>query len=148
MNKFLFFTLTLLIPLSLGAHSGNTDSYGCHTCRTNCPKYGLDYGEYHCHASKGLPQPIEPVRSIKSDTGNGVTVPAPEYKTYTPKPAEKVNVSVPAGTTNTSPKVNTSVPIPQTTYQEPAPTRTPSIEVSQPKKEKKNFLSRFFGWLF
>jgi hypothetical protein len=34
------------------AHSGGTDSSGCHTCRTNCPSYGLAYGEYHCHNPK------------------------------------------------------------------------------------------------
>lgn len=43
---FLFFA-----PLSL-AHPGNTDSYGCHTCRTNCPNWSLYYGQYHCHNSK------------------------------------------------------------------------------------------------
>lgn len=31
------------------AHPGRTDSNGCHTCKTNCEKYGLKYGEYHCH---------------------------------------------------------------------------------------------------
>jgi hypothetical protein len=31
------------------AHPGRTDSRGCHTCRTNCEAWGLDYGEYHCH---------------------------------------------------------------------------------------------------
>lgn len=34
------------------AHPGNTDRKGCHTCRTNCPKWGKSYGEYHCHNSK------------------------------------------------------------------------------------------------
>jgi len=35
------------------AHPGRTDSKGCHTCRTNCTeKWGLEYGEYHCHAEK------------------------------------------------------------------------------------------------
>ena len=34
------------------AHPGNTDIYGCHTCRTNCPSWGLSYGEYHCHTPK------------------------------------------------------------------------------------------------
>jgi len=34
------------------AHPGNTDSSGCHTCRTNCPSWGLSYGEYHCHTPK------------------------------------------------------------------------------------------------
>lgn len=30
-------------------HPGRTDRYGCHTCRTNCPSWGLEYGQYHCH---------------------------------------------------------------------------------------------------
>lgn len=34
------------------AHPGNTDAYGCHTCRTNCPSWGYFYGEYHCHTPK------------------------------------------------------------------------------------------------
>lgn len=36
------------------AHPGNTDMYGCHTCRTNCFRWGLSYGEYHCHNVKGI----------------------------------------------------------------------------------------------
>jgi len=61
------------------AHPGRTDSSGCHTCRTNCPSWGLSYGEYHCHRAKALPQPLEP---IKSNLGSpGTTEPAPEYKT-------------------------------------------------------------------
>ena len=31
------------------AHPGRTDSNGGHTCRTNCEKWGLEYGEYHYH---------------------------------------------------------------------------------------------------
>jgi predicted DNA-binding protein YlxM (UPF0122 family) len=31
------------------AHPGRTDANGGHTCRTNCEKWGLDYGEYHYH---------------------------------------------------------------------------------------------------
>lgn len=75
--------LVLVIAISIGpavafAHPGRTDSVGCHTCRTNCPNWGLSYGEYHCHRSKGVPQPKEPVRSIRDQQ---ITVPAPEYKT-------------------------------------------------------------------
>ncbi len=47
---FLFFlTLFLLSSSPVLAHPGRTDSSGCHTCRTNCPSWGLSYGEYHCH---------------------------------------------------------------------------------------------------
>jgi len=70
----------LFAPISVFAHPGNTDKYGCHTCRTNCAKWGLSQGEYHCHGAKGLPQPKEPVKSHKNDTGTGYTTPAPEYK--------------------------------------------------------------------
>ena len=40
--------LTLISAL-VYAHSGRTDSLGCHTCRTNCEKYGIEYGFYHRH---------------------------------------------------------------------------------------------------
>ncbi len=66
------------------AHSGRTDSSGCHTCRTNCPSWGLSYGEYHCHRSKGIPQPEEPIKSHYDPSG-GYTEPAPEYKEPEPE---------------------------------------------------------------
>ncbi len=68
-------------PTATLAHPGRTDSVGCHTCRTNCPNWGLFYGEYHCHRSKGLPQPKEPIKSHLNKNGTGYTEPAPEYKT-------------------------------------------------------------------
>lgn len=82
----LFITATLFIgvifvsPNIIFAHPGRTDSSGCHTCRTNCPNWGLSYGEYHCHRSKGLPQSKEPIKSHLNKDGAGYTEPAPEYK--------------------------------------------------------------------
>lgn len=38
-----------MAPTACMAHPGNTNSAGCHTCRTNCAKWGLATGEYHCH---------------------------------------------------------------------------------------------------
>ena len=38
-------------------HPGRTDGSGCHTCRTNCGRWGLSYGEYHCH------RPVSPTRT-------------------------------------------------------------------------------------
>lgn len=35
------------------AHPGRTDANGGHTCRTNCEKWGLQYGEYHYHNGGG-----------------------------------------------------------------------------------------------
>jgi hypothetical protein len=42
-----FFLLTAVSHVS--AHPGRTDANGGHTCRTNCEKWGLQYGEYHYH---------------------------------------------------------------------------------------------------
>jgi len=53
-----------LLPNHVFAHPGRTDSSGCHTCRTNCPKWGLDYGEYHCHGGyKTAPKSTAPTYS-------------------------------------------------------------------------------------
>ena len=68
----MIFKKILVLPILVGvffspfivfAHPGGTDKYGCHTCRTNCPRWGLSRGEYHCHNSKGLPQPKPSIRS-------------------------------------------------------------------------------------
>jgi hypothetical protein len=58
-------TAAMLMPLTALAHPGNTDAYGCHVCRTNCPAWGLRTGEYHCHTKKKLPQPKAPIHSTK-----------------------------------------------------------------------------------
>lgn len=49
--KYLILLIMLLsVPISfVFAHPGRTDSRGCHTCRTNCAKWGLSNGQYHCH---------------------------------------------------------------------------------------------------
>ena len=52
-----------LFKSPVNAHPGNTDSFGCHTCRTNCPKWGLYYGQYHCHTPKIQTTPICPLLS-------------------------------------------------------------------------------------
>lgn len=49
MKKIALFLIALIIiidlfPTSVSAHSGRTDSNGCHHCWT-----GSCYGEYHCH---------------------------------------------------------------------------------------------------
>src|SRR3990167_2648705 len=81
-GNLMLLVIVMALSVSFGptvafAHPGRTDSAGCHTCRTNCPNWGLSYSEYHCHRSKGVLQPSEPVRSIRNPSGTGVTVPAP-----------------------------------------------------------------------
>lgn len=80
----IFPLLILAFPSVALAHPGNTDASGCHTCRTNCPSWGLSYGEYHCHRAKTLPQPEEPIKSHYGSGGTGYTEPAPEYKDSSP----------------------------------------------------------------
>lgn len=38
-----------LTTMPVQAHPGRTDSSGGHTCRTNCERWGREYGEYHYH---------------------------------------------------------------------------------------------------
>lgn len=120
-----------LLPIVVLAHHGRTDSYGCHTCRTNCVKWGLSTGEYHCHQAKTLSQPVEPVKSHKSDTGVGYTTPAPEYsvpkvgvkevkKIITPKIEIKIAPALDANNNNDKEKtlVNAVEKMPKTTESE------------------------------
>lgn len=49
-KKFIIVILLIgMMPSVVLAHPGRTDSNGCHYCRTNCTKYGLSNGQYHCH---------------------------------------------------------------------------------------------------
>lgn len=38
-----------LVPMIVVASPGGLDKSGCHTCKTNCSKWGLSSGQYHCH---------------------------------------------------------------------------------------------------
>ncbi len=64
----IFIFIALLINCKVYAHPGRTDSHGCHTCRTNCAKWGLRQGEYHCHnggssSSNNTPNPTPYTKS-------------------------------------------------------------------------------------
>ncbi|MFA5047980.1 MAG: YHYH domain-containing protein [Patescibacteria group bacterium] len=62
--------LALFIPFVVFAHPGDTDSYGCHTCSTNCESWGLYTGQYHCHDIKKCIKPIVNCTQDKLDTLN------------------------------------------------------------------------------
>ena len=57
------------------AHPGRTNASGCHTCRTNCSKWGLSTGQYHCHGggrrsassriTKPPPPPAKPSAPVR-----------------------------------------------------------------------------------
>jgi endonuclease YncB( thermonuclease family) len=87
-------TAILLIAVpAASAHPGRTDGSGCHTCRTNCSRWGLRNGQYHCHGGSqrrsGVsripppppsppPPPPEPVRIRRSDQLPTADAPLPE----------------------------------------------------------------------
>jgi len=126
---FLYIPLLIMVafPVIVQAHPGRTDSSGCHTCRTNCASWGLSTGEYHCHRSKGVPQPLAPVRSIQAEH---VTVPAPEY-------------AVPKNTTNVvTPRV---VPIVVSTTS-PKIVPSPVVPITPVKSE--GWMTRFYNFIF
>ena len=58
----IIFMFIYIFPVSVFAHPGGTDEFGCHTCRTNCESWGLEYGEYHCHNAK------TPIKKTDSST--------------------------------------------------------------------------------
>lgn len=88
--------IVVLSPLCVEAHPGRTDSNGCHTCRTNCAKWGLRYGQYHCHGRKNsstssntnkttttkVLDSNKNIKSISIDNTNIEVKDTMEYKTY------------------------------------------------------------------
>lgn len=89
---FATFALLLVLPTStsIQAHPGRTDSNGCHTCRTNCEKWGLAYGEYHCHNGGGTSSS----GGTSAPSTSGSSTPSPS--TQQPVQEAKPKVEVPA----------------------------------------------------
>lgn len=97
---FLVVFICISCPSTVLAHPGRTDGNGCHTCRTNCPQWGLAYGEYHCHnngsssssshsGSNGYSIPVQTPKSsdntLKLVRVNGINIPVSDgmsYETY------------------------------------------------------------------
>ena len=75
MKKKIGMVLTLLLFSTsiVLAHPGRRDVNGCHTCKTNCEKYGLSYGEYHCHDGSSSSS-SKKTTSSSSSTLNKTTV--------------------------------------------------------------------------
>ena len=94
------------------AHPGRTDASGCHTCRTNCSKWGLRTGQYHCHGGgrattrKPPPPPpppsppTAPVRVFRNDElSSTTTLPENSIVVRSPRPlaqAQEFRVEVAA----------------------------------------------------
>ena len=113
-NKILKFILIiivcLLFPLNVFAHPGGLDSKGCHYCRTNCAKWGLEQNEYHCHSgntysnSKGQTFNKDGVKISDPVTNNPEPEPTPDPE---PTPAPPVSNDVPSNN-NSNQNNNTS----------------------------------------
>lgn len=80
-----------LMPMNVDAHPGGLDGNGCHNCRTNCAKWGLEQNEYHCHNgntysnSKGQTFNKDGVKISDPVTNNPEPKPQPE-PSPTPEP--------------------------------------------------------------
>ena len=115
--KILITSIVCLImnPLSTYAHPGRTDKYGCHTCRTNCEKYGLNYNEYHCHngntntnSSQTTTAKIKSSdNSIKNIMIGNENLPLSDKMTYKTKD-EKLNININLNDKNANYEVNTN----------------------------------------
>ncbi|MEG0735420.1 MAG: YHYH domain-containing protein [Longicatena sp.] len=73
----LLFLLANIPQSNMEAHPGRTDGNGCHTCRTNCEKWGLKYGEYHCHNGGST-------NDTQQSSGNNNTYVAPQPQVEQP----------------------------------------------------------------
>ncbi len=93
------------LPPDVAASPGGTDSAGGHTCRTNCPSYGLSFGEYHFHGGSS------------GSTGGTTTTPAPA-----PPPTAEPDLA-PTAEPDPAPVAEPD-PAP-TTEPDPAPTAEP-----------------------
>lgn len=93
MKKWFAFSMlsVLLFSSTSYAHPGRTDANGGHTCRTNCEKWGLEYGEYHDHHGGGK----SGGSSGGSSSGTTAAKPAPQAP-QEELPAGTVHVTLPA----------------------------------------------------
>lgn len=80
-------TLLVFSTVPAAAHPGNTDSDGCHYCRTNCASWGVPQDAKHCHGgttsvprsegsgSNHSPRPATSPQPLSSNGGGWVFVP-------------------------------------------------------------------------
>ncbi|MGG3282965.1 copper amine oxidase N-terminal domain-containing protein [Paenibacillus solani] len=86
-KKMICCTIALLLISSsvVSAHPGRTDARGGHTCRTNCERWGLSYGEYHYHnggSSSGSKSSASTPKSSQKSKAKA-TAPKPAAPAYT-----------------------------------------------------------------
>ncbi|QDX93721.1 YHYH domain-containing protein [Brevibacillus laterosporus] len=105
---FLLFVTMLAIPFQqTSAHPGRTDKNGGHTCRTNCEKWGLSYGEYHYHNGGGS-SPAKSASPAKSPGKNSTPAAKPAVKA-TPVVQKKTIIAVDQAPVYSTPATTASV---------------------------------------
>ena len=82
----------LITPNKVEAHPGRTDANGCHYCRTNCAKWGLSDGQYHCHNGGGYNSSSS--NSYNSTSSYGSTSPSNYSQPAPPKSSDNTLKSV------------------------------------------------------
>ncbi len=80
------FLSVFVLSMDVHAHPGRTDSNGGHYCRTNCEKWGYEYGEYHYHnggssSSSSSSNKNSGSSSSSSSTSTNSYYESQEYKT-------------------------------------------------------------------
>ena len=67
--------LFAFFPILVSAHPGATNGNGCHTCKTNCPSYGLRTGQYHCHDNdRDNNYPVSSTSNTRKNNNDGFTL--------------------------------------------------------------------------
>ena len=82
----------LITPNKVEAHPSRTDANGCHYCRTNCAKWGLSDGQYHCHNGGGYNSSSS--NSYNSTSSYGSTSPSNYSQPAPPKSSDNTLKSV------------------------------------------------------
>ena len=106
-KKFIFiYSIILLLIITLAySHSGRTDQYGCHTCRTNCEeKWGIPYGFYHRH------NPVRPCFEEETKPVQSPTLPTTEPEQISEPSSEITGKIIEEKTTEEKPAVCVSTP--------------------------------------
>ncbi len=89
----LVFVFLTTLPAGVFAHPGRTDAKGCHTCRTNCEKWGLADGEYHCNNSNNSArEDKEPRTEARSSANTEARKESPAIELLIPQTAQQIIV--------------------------------------------------------
>ncbi|MGG0753864.1 YHYH domain-containing protein [Brevibacillus laterosporus] len=105
---FLFLTMLAIPFQQTSAHPGRTDKNGGHTCRTNCEKWGLSYGEYHYHNGGGSSS-IKSTSPAKAKAPSKSTTPATKQAVKAPVVQKKTIIAVDQAPVYSSPATSASV---------------------------------------